>query len=126
MTRWAVPSAAQDALFEGRRAIYRHLVELGSADAAQPLPDEDPDAKGLRWVAGGLDGAFGHHASPGQGTDQAKLLYRLLGVVLADPTVEKLGKLYQQLHEASALEYVDPLLEELTSRGDLDRDDLAR
>jgi hypothetical protein len=107
-----------------RSSVYSHIQGLiaGGSKDLSTLPDDEivspPGA--LRWVAGGLDGAFGHHggAQPGR---QAVEVQKAVEAALDDPAPLKLQRLYGLLRQ-SALEYTDTLLERLSSR----RLDLAR
>lgn len=107
-----------------RTSIRDHIAAHLGADgrvteAGQTLPDE-PDDNRLRWIPGGLDGAFGHHGNPGGARDQARLIHRALGVVLDNASDRKLETFYDQLLAGSALECVDPLIERVLDTGDLD------
>src|SRR5262245_50604773 len=102
----------------GRPSIYDHihgLVAEGKNDLFA-LPDDEvvspPGA--LRWVAGGLDGAFGHHGGVKPGRHAADV-QKAVKAALDDPSPLKLQRLYSLLGQ-SALEYVDALLEWLSSR----------
>jgi hypothetical protein len=112
--------------WQGTVSIHAHIAshlapDKGLTEGGDTLPDERPADGGVRWVAGGLDGAFGHHGTPGAATDRAKLVHRALGVVLQDASPEKLRKLYDLVLGGSVMELVDPLLERIRATGDLDR-----
>jgi hypothetical protein len=110
-------------------SIYVHIAKHLSSDGkgltedGARLPDEKDDG-GLKWVAGGLDGAFGHHGGGGAKKDRARMLHRALTVVLEDATAPKLTKLYQQLLDDSAIDYVDPLAQLIVQKQDLDAERL--
>lgn len=70
---------AKRPLWEGRPSIYSHIQVQGeSVDGSLPDDEEFWSGDKIRWVAGGLDGAFGHHAGPAKMTDEARELVRLL------------------------------------------------
>ncbi|HEX6276428.1 MAG TPA: HEAT repeat domain-containing protein [Polyangiaceae bacterium] len=111
--------------WEARVSIYEHVRAhvvagvRGLTEGGERLPDEREDGE-LGFVAGGLDGAFGRHGGGGSNRSAAKLLHRLLRVVLDDASANKLEKLYDQLLEQQSFEVVDPLLERIVERRDLD------
>ncbi len=83
---WDLGTAEQP--WQGAASIHehmeKHLLPSGRLDAGgERLPDEK-DNGGIKWVAGGLDGAFGHHGGGGSEKDRAKMLYRALSVALDD------------------------------------------
>jgi hypothetical protein len=114
--------------WDKRPSIYSHiqqhirLGQRGLTEGGERLPDEALQSAegGLRWVAGGLDGAFGHHGGGSHAKARAKQINRALRVVVGDVTASKLSTLYQLLLQGSALEFVDPLLEQLIATPDLD------
>lgn len=61
---------AKRPIWEGKTPIYAYIREQG-AEINGSLPDDEEFWSGseLRWVAGGLDGAFGHHTSTGAEVD---------------------------------------------------------
>jgi len=101
--------------------ISKHISpgEEGLAEGGDRLPDEKDDG-GIKWVAGGMDGAFGHHGGGGSAKDRARMLHRAIGVVLEDATPMKLKKLYDQLLHEGVLDVIDPLLELIVEKPDLD------
>lgn len=110
-----------------RPSIYRHIQGhlsvdgKGLSEGGDELPDEERvSQRGVRWVAGGLDGAFGHHGGATGAADRAEKVYKTLRVVLREATTPNLAKLYELLLEDGALALVDPFLERLTSRRDVD------
>ncbi|MEM7247776.1 MAG: hypothetical protein AAF533_20735 [Acidobacteriota bacterium] len=79
-----------DAPWGTRPSIHDHVVshadpETGRLrDDGQELPDDaelfgDDD---LRWVAGGLDGAFGHHGGGSRESDRVTVLFKSLQAAL--------------------------------------------
>ena len=114
--------------WQGTGSIYehikQHLLPGGGLEAGgERLPDEKDDG-GIKWVAGGLDGAFGHHGGGGSEKDRAKMLYRALSVVLDDAAPGKLRKLYDYLLDGSVLDFIDPLIELIIEKRDLDAERL--
>lgn len=109
--------------WQGNTSIFAHISRHVSADGkgltegGERLPDEKDDG-GLKWVPGGMDGVLGHHG--GGGSDRAKMLHRALAVALEDATPPKLRKLYDQLLQGGAIGFIDPLLEEIVAKQDLD------
>jgi hypothetical protein len=100
--------------------IKKHLLPGGGLDAGgERLPDEKDDG-GMKWVAGGLDGAFGHHGAGGSEKDRARMLYRTLSVALDDAAPAKLKKLYDYLLDGAVLDFIDPLLALITEKQALD------
>jgi hypothetical protein len=77
------------------------------------LPDEvriRGDSK-LGWIAGGLDGAFGHHGGSQDSDTAVSELRRALRELTSEATSENAAKLYSLLVNARALEIADSLLE---------------
>ncbi len=110
-------------------SIHSHIREHISPDAnglqagGNRLPDEVDDG-GVKWAAGAMDGAFGHHGGGGNEQTRAKLLHRALKVVVEDASSEKMKKLYEQLLQEGVLDFIDPLLELIAERQDLDAERL--
>lgn len=106
-------------------SIYAHVAAHiapgtpGLTDGGSRLPDEKDDGE-IKFAPGALDGVFGHHWQSGTHDTRAKLLHRALSVVLEDASATKLRKLYEQLLQNGALEFIDPLLELILERQDLD------
>jgi hypothetical protein len=64
--------------WQGKASMYehikKHLLPGGRLDTGgERLPDEKDDG-GIKWIAGGLEGAFGHHGGGGSEKDRAKML----------------------------------------------------
>jgi hypothetical protein len=106
-------------------SIYAHITAhispgmKGLTEGGARLPDEKDDG-GLKWAAGGLDGAFGHHGGGRSDKSRRAMLYRAIGVVLEDASALKLGKLYDQLMDDGVLDFIDPLLARISETRDLD------
>jgi hypothetical protein len=100
--------------------IRSHLGGSGRLDeSALALPDDAKVAGpgGLRWVAGGLDGAMGHHAGRGDSDARAAEAAALFAAAAKRPGKRRLKKLYAAISDDSALEYVDGLIGHLRSLG---------
>ena len=104
--------------------VRDHIVQnaTGLAEGAMKLPDEERlrDRGGLSWVAGGLDGAFGHHAGSADGSETAATIFAALREFTEKSSSERAAALYALLTEHSALDHVDPLLEAVYLSDDLD------
>jgi hypothetical protein len=106
-------------------SIYRHVLEhvepggKGLRAGGERLPDETDDGS-IKWVAGGLDGAFGHHATAGRNTEVAERVGEALRAALADADAASLTALYALLREASAVDYVDALLDDVSRDAGID------
>src|SRR5262249_5846463 len=117
--------------WQGAPSIYTHVENHlrpdggGLSAEGERLPDEKDDG-GLKWVAGGLDGAFGHHAGGGYEKDRAKMLYRALTVALQDAAPTKLKTLYAHLLDGSVLDFIDPLLALIVEKQELDPERLEQ
>ena len=125
--KWDLESVVHP--WDGRTAIYAHIKEhiapgvIGLTDGGDRLPDEKDDG-GFKWVAGGLDGAVGHHVGGGSDKSRASVLHRALKVVLDDASAVKVKTLYDQLLQVSLLGFIDPLLRRIIEKQDLDADRL--
>ncbi len=108
-----------------RESIYtfikRHISEeTGKLSVdGDSLPDENRIYKdgGIRWVAGGLDGAFGHHGGAGQAEESAKKLLQALQKFLDSPDSDGLAAFYTLLISEGTLNLIDPFLEEVAEAG---------
>lgn len=101
-----------------RTAIYDFLSSFPAdaklPNAADTLPDHvefHAGKEGPRWVSGGLDGAFGHHAGAGE-ADAAGVI-QVLARASAQPSSKTLDALYAELLRSSALSLADPLIQGL-------------
>lgn len=102
----------------GRKSIYLHvLAHIGPdgelTDSGSVLPDEEILFKEneLRWVAGGLDGTFGHHGGGGADEAIAKKLCTLLRDLLNEPSSRTVKAFYMKVLEQKTLAFIDPFLE---------------
>lgn len=103
--------------WENRKSIFEHigenLLEDGCLDSnAVNLPDEDVRYKenDIRWVAGGMDGAFGHHESSNESNvELAKLTQK---IATHGRTNDKM-KFYNIAMEDNIISMIDNVLEEI-------------
>lgn len=110
----------------GDASIFRHIQEhIGPNgeidDADSRLPDEKDDDR-IKFVAGGLDSLI----AGGANKDRVKLMYRALQVVLEDAAPTKVARFYEQLLQQGVIEFIDPLMDEILQRKDLDPQRLER
>ena len=104
--------------WDNRPSIFRHIAShivtdtKGLTEGGEQLPDDEQvfGAGQLRWVAGGRDGAFGHHATSAQAQDRARAIHQAFSAALESPTNKTLTNFYASVREG-ALDYVDPFLE---------------
>jgi len=100
--------------------IRSHLGDSGRLDdSALALPDDVKVVRpsGLRWVAGGLDGAMGHHGGRGDSDARAAEAAGLFAAAAKRPSKRRLKKLYAAVSDDSALQYVDGLIDHVRSFG---------
>ncbi|MBG6247676.1 MULTISPECIES: hypothetical protein [Symbiopectobacterium] len=101
-----------------RQSIYLFLSPYAQGseplpENAQTLPDENTQAGELRWVAGGMDGAFGHHGGSAGSEETAIQLLSALGAATESPSLANIQKLYALLRNEPPLDYIDILMEKL-------------
>lgn len=117
---------------KARTSIYAHIKQHLSdeepklSEAGQTLPDEDLIYKegGLRWVAGGLDGAFGHHFGAGDQEENARDLLKAFKAVLKSGDSKSLAKFYELLIKENTLNFIDPFIEQLANEELIDHPSL--
>lgn len=116
---------AERPLWEGRPSIYSFLLEQGESIGGS-LPDDEEFWSGskLKWVAGGLDGAFGHHAGPGQMTDETRELVHLLAKQSRKPKKSIRKTLYAKLVKTDIGSKIDAILDEVRKQPGIQPDDL--
>lgn len=107
-----------------RQSIYRFLSPYAQGseplpESAEKLPDDKTEEGELRWVAGGMDGAFGHHGGGGGTEETAEQLLVALSAAAESPTKGNMLKLYNLLKDASPLDYIDTLMEKLPQTSSL-------
>lgn len=95
--------------------IRAHLDEVGRLDErGLPLPDEKKAMPGeIRWAAGAMDGAFGHHGGGGRADAQASRTATLFAKACRRPSRRNLARLYGATADDSVLDFVDPMIEKL-------------
>ncbi|WP_240420470.1 limonene hydroxylase [Paenibacillus periandrae] len=79
------------------------------------LPDDEEFWSGskIRWVAGGMDGAFGHHAGPAKMTDEAREMVHLLAKQSRKPKNSTRKALYAKLVKTDMGGMIDSILDEV-------------
>ena len=84
-------------------------------EAAGKLPDDDRRFKPgeLRWTAGGIDGAFGHHAGGGKNEQTAAKIAGLVNDIARGGSLKKKSAIYNLLLEDTLLDYIDPTLDKI-------------
>ncbi|WP_438447089.1 limonene hydroxylase [Gorillibacterium sp. sgz5001074] len=106
---------AERPLWEGKTPIYPYIREQG-AEVDGSLPDDEEFWSGgqIRWVAGGLDGAFGHHSGSGKKPDEVRELVQLLAKHSRKPKPSMRKALYAMLDKMDISGgTVDAILEEV-------------
>lgn len=98
------------------------------SQAGQTLPDEHllNSANEARFVAGGLEGAFGHHARPSDENAGAKKIFKTVKAVLRNPKKSNMEAFYAAVGSEYALDYIDQLLERIVGDPSVDPDRLFR
>lgn len=104
-----------------RVSIYEHIVSNLEGDDSestlnekgQTLPDEALlyEEDSIRWVAGGLDGAFGHHNDPAEASEFSKALAKAMKQLFKKNSPEALAALYHLLAPESTLNFIDSFME---------------
>lgn len=96
----------------GQTSIYSYIREQGEALDGS-LPDDEAFWAGseIRWVAGGLDGALGHHAAAsGELSDGARELVDLLAKQSRKPSRRKRAVIYNRLMKSDIIGQIDAVL----------------
>lgn len=98
----------------GKPSIYSYIREQGeSLDGSLPDDEEFWAGSKLRWVAGGLDGAFGHHAAPDSKTDGVRELVDLMARHSRKPKHLTRKAIYEKLVETDLIGKIDVVLDEV-------------
>ncbi|KPV58025.1 limonene hydroxylase [Paenibacillus sp. A3] len=102
----------------GKPSIYEYIVSaLGDQgrlnDARLPDDDEYWAGHSVRWVAGGMDGTFSHHAGGQAETAKVQALVQLLVKQSRSPGSKTRRATYLKLMQEDVLSVIDPLLESL-------------
>jgi hypothetical protein len=93
--------------------LAARIDEGGRLPEALALPDQVPEPNRIRWAAGALDGVL----RGGGDTDaQAQILAALVAKAAAKPSRRRLRRLLDARHD-NALEWVDPMMEQLIELG---------
>jgi hypothetical protein len=95
--------------------VRAHLDPAGRLDEpGLSLPDEARVMSGgLRWTAGAMDGAFGHHFGGGRAEGRAAEIAALLVKACKRPSKRNLTRLYEAVSADRVLNFVDPMIEKL-------------
>lgn len=106
----------------GRVGIYEHisnnldttgkLTESGETLSDDEIFNKDNE---ISWVAGGMDGAFGHHGRTGNAKKNAKKVANLVKAIAKDGSIRKKVELYNLLTKDSLLDFLDPSLEKIAA-----------
>ncbi|HNM49413.1 MAG TPA: hypothetical protein PKN86_06910 [Candidatus Obscuribacter sp.] len=82
-------------------------------EKGQTLPDEALlyEEDSIRWVAGGLDGAFGHHNDPAEASEFSKALAKAMKQLFKKNSPEALAAFYHLLAPESTLNFIDSFME---------------
>jgi len=100
--------------WEGKTSIYDHIRQQGdTVDGSLPDDEEFWAGSRMRWVAGGLDGALGHHAAPAGASEDVRELIRLLVKLTRKPGTLKRKAVYEQLMKLDIGGSIDAVLEEI-------------
>ncbi|MFD1175353.1 limonene hydroxylase [Paenibacillus puldeungensis] len=101
-------------LWEGKTSIYSYIREQGEAvDGSLPDDEEFWAGSKFRWVAGGLDGALGHHAMTSEKKEKAQELARRLAKHFRKPKNSTRKLLYAELVETDIGSMIDDILAEV-------------
>ena len=102
----------------GKPSIYEYIVsalddEGRLRDAKLPDDEEYWAGHAVRWVAGGMDGTFSHHAGGQADTAKVQALVQLLVKQSRSPGNKTRRATYLKLMQEEVLSVIDPLLESL-------------
>lgn len=99
-------------------SIYSHIKMNLNSDGdldneGDELPDDERRFKEgeLRWVAGGMDGAIGHHAGANKNEEIADEIAGLINAISRRNKLSDKIKLYNILLEDSLMDFIDLALE---------------
>ena len=99
--------------------IRSRLDEGGRlSDPGVSLPDDAQIMSGgLKWVAGALDGAFGHHGGTAESPDpRAEKAANAFVLASRKRTKRRLRQLHDAVRDDSVLDYLDAMIEALVER----------
>ncbi|KZE73712.1 limonene hydroxylase [Paenibacillus elgii] len=102
----------------GKPSIYEYIVSALDDqgrfnDAGLPDDDEYWAGHSVRWVAGGMDGTFSHHAGGQADAAKVQALVQLLVKQSRNPGSKTRRATYLKLMQEDVLSIIDPLLESL-------------
>lgn len=106
---------AERPLWEGKTSIYDYIRDKGD-QVHGALPDDEEFWSGskMRWVAGGLDGAMGHHyAGSGKESDEVRELVHLLAKHSRKPKPSTRKSVYAMLVKTDIPGLIDVILGEI-------------
>lgn len=124
------PQSVEEMPWDQHPSIYEHIEahvvpgETGLSEGGDTLPDEKRLTGELKWVAGGMDGAFSHHVSGGDDAKKAGDLFQSVQAYCSQPTAKNKKALYDKIVEQHAIDFIDPLLEKITNERTLNTDRL--
>ncbi len=116
----------------GKPSIFQFIEENGSGDGHGDdhddlrLPDEVEEENSIRWVSGGLDGAFGHHGGAAGDNGNVSAIFNALKRVLKNPSHRNMTAYYELIKDEYALDFIDELLEKILNDRSLNNDRLIR
>lgn len=87
-------------------------------ESAGALPDEKKHTTpgGLRWVAGGMDGVFGHHGGGASEQQKAAQVASYVGRIARTGAVDAQRELYALLEDGSLLDYLDAAIGQMAQQ----------
>lgn len=112
-------NGAKKAPWADKVSIYSYIqaqVEEQGKLVDYSLPDDEEFWQGskVRWVAGGIDGAFGHHSSSTKSlTEELRELVKLLAKQTRKPSQSKRKAIYEKLIKQEISGVIDAVLDEL-------------
>lgn len=115
------PPAPEDVWGGERPSLYEHVrrhVDPGRPGllaGGETLPDEARRDSDVHWVAGGMDGSFGHHFGGGGDSQTADEVFAALRHCLVRAEPNRFRTLCARLADENTLDFIDPLLERIRS-----------
>jgi hypothetical protein len=118
--------------WDDRPSIFRHIREhcrvgqLGLAEEGLTLPDEERITSGskLRWAPGAMDGVATHHMASGGEDKLSNKAVDLISKYCEQPTARNKAALYESLLTNNIIALIDPVIELLVARQDLNHERL--
>ncbi len=104
--------------WNGFSSIYSFIVKNihdGKLPDDLKLPDNERRFKpgDIQFVAGGLDGAFGHHGNAGGDKKTANKIVRLVKNIALNNNLSDKVELYKILASDNIIDFIDPTLEKI-------------